>query len=144
MRSRWVHGRPTIAARRAALALVAAALAVMGLTSGILAMDEVTLQGCDEAVDASFATAYDSFSGAYLVEAVVISGVTATCDGMTFSITLADGTNSMLGHAIYIDPAGPDGQVDPLLGNRQVVRLDMTGQRVRASAVVLVAAQIAS
>ena len=123
MRPHWSLDRTTVAARRIALALVAATLAALSLTSGILAMDEVAIQNCDDSVHAGFVTAYDPPTGGYVVDAVTLSGVAAACDGMTFSVTLADGTNHPLGSATYTDPAGPDGQVDPNLGDRQLVRL---------------------
>lgn len=105
-------------------------------------MDQATIPGCDDTVHAGFETAYDPASGAYIVRAVTLAGVAAACDGMLFSITVADGANQLLGTATYADPTGPDGQVDPLLTDTQQVRLDLAGQRVRASAAVLLAIQI--
>lgn len=125
-----------------ALALVAATLAVLSLTGGILAMDQATIPGCDDTLEAGFETAYDPVTGGYIVEAVTLSGIAAACDGLTFAITVADGLNRPLGEARYVDPAGPDGQVDPLLGDAQQVRLDLALQRVRVSDAVLIAAQV--
>lgn len=117
-------------------------VAALSLTSGILAMDEATIPGCDGAVQAGFETAYDPATGGYLVTAVVLRGVDAACDGLTFAITVADGLNRPLGEGRYTDPTGPDGQVDPLLGDAQQVRLDLGLQRVRVSDAVLIAAQV--
>ncbi len=79
-------------------ALGASAASLGGLTAARLGADDEIVASCDaDGITVGFTNAYDATVGRYRVTNVVLTGVAATCDTLTASVTLRDSTNANIG-----------------------------------------------
>jgi len=78
-------------------AVAASAASLGGVSSTSLGADDTVVASCDtDGIGAGYTTVYASGTTAYNTTAVNLTGVNAACNGLAYSVTLADGTGASL------------------------------------------------
>ena len=78
-------------------AVAASAASLGGITSTSLGADDTVVASCDtDGIGAGYTTAYASGTTAYNTTAVNLTGVAAACNGLAYSVTVADSSGASL------------------------------------------------
>lgn len=82
-------------------AVSASAASLGGITGKSVGVDDEIVASCDtDGINVAYTYGYNATSGKYDVTGVDLTGVNAACNGMAYSLTLADNTNAALGSAL--------------------------------------------
>jgi hypothetical protein len=79
-------------------AVSASAATLGGVNADSLGVDDSVIAACDtDGIDVDYTVTYSAAGLTYNVDDVVLSDVAAACDGLSYSVTIADGAGTALG-----------------------------------------------